>query len=113
MKILFESTDQFADVKVDGVSIKTRVWRGVTEKGIECFAYIPRIVVHKNLDHSQFEAELHETPHIQLAGISIPLCVTIPKMDTFPPKPPAPPPVRKIVEGVKIINPSISHKKED
>ncbi len=56
MKIQIESTDEITTL--DGVPC--RVWRGTTERGIDCFVFVHRIAVHKADDAAEFEAELAE-----------------------------------------------------
>jgi hypothetical protein len=56
MKITIESTDQLTDF--EGVPV--RVWKGVTERGAECFVFVHRIAVDNSQDAAQFELELKE-----------------------------------------------------
>lgn len=56
MKLTIESTDQLTTI--DGVPV--RVWKGTTERGVECVVLVHRIAVHKAQDQAQFEAELFE-----------------------------------------------------
>ena len=69
MRIQIEATDVITTI--DGVPC--RLWRGFTEKGVECKVFIHRIAVHKDADASQFEAELQEMPqpprHVPLSMI--------------------------------------------
>jgi len=60
---------------MNGVSC--RVWEGETERGIKCHAFITRIGVARDLDASQFEAELEEqrTPSPEIEAI--PLCMIL------------------------------------
>jgi hypothetical protein len=58
MKITLENTDQI--IQFNGVP--ARVWVGKTESGIEVEAFITRIAVHKDQDHTQFQKELSEQP---------------------------------------------------
>lgn len=53
MKVTLESTSRI----VSANGIDCRVWEGITERGVPCFALIPRIAAH---DPSQFAAELRE-----------------------------------------------------
>lgn len=57
MKITIESTDTITYYNGNRV----RVWKGVTERGIECGLFIAGLAVHESKDASQFEAELQET----------------------------------------------------
>ena len=56
MKVTIESTGEI--VVVNGVPC--RVWEGVTERGIQVQALIPRIAAKANQDLAQFEKELKE-----------------------------------------------------
>jgi hypothetical protein len=73
MKATIESTDAIAHLETrGGEPVKARVWHGTTEAGVEFFAYIVRVAVHKDSDNSQFERELTEQPHTPLnAPISL------------------------------------------
>jgi hypothetical protein len=57
MTITIESTHRL--VECQG-GIQCRVWEGKTSTGIRVYALIPRIGVHNDDDHSQFERELVE-----------------------------------------------------
>lgn len=46
-------------VEMNGVPC--RIWEGATESGIPVHCFIVRIAAHRDLDQSQFEAELQET----------------------------------------------------
>jgi hypothetical protein len=69
MTVILESTTKI--VTLNG--IPCRVWEGKTSSGIACHAYIPLISVAKDLDASQFEAELVEqrTPSAEIAAIPL------------------------------------------
>lgn len=56
MRIQIESTKEITTL--DGVPC--RVWRGTTERGIDCFVFVHRVAVHKADDGAEFEAELVE-----------------------------------------------------
>lgn len=56
MKVQIESTEQIIDL--DGVPC--RVWKGTTERGIECTVLVHRIRVQKDEDCTEFDAELKE-----------------------------------------------------
>ncbi len=56
MQIQIEATDKLTTM--DGIPV--RVWKGVTASGIECFVFVHRLAVRKDLNCSQFEAELAE-----------------------------------------------------
>ena len=56
MKLILQNTDKIVEVN----GIPCRVWEGKTESGIECHAMIALVGVHRDLDSSQFEAELQE-----------------------------------------------------
>ena len=58
MKITIEATDTTATL--DGVDC--RLWRGISEGGVECLVYVHRIAVREDLDQSDFEAELFAKP---------------------------------------------------
>lgn len=71
MKLTIESTDQITTL--DGVP--ARVWKGVTEAGVECVVFVHRIAVHRAADNDQFARELKE----QLPpGRHVPLSVVLP-----------------------------------
>jgi len=54
VKLQIESTDEVLDV--DGV--KCRIWRGVSERGVQCFVFVHRLAVHIDEDSEQFDREL-------------------------------------------------------
>jgi hypothetical protein len=56
MKLFIEATDQLTTI--DGVPV--RVWRGETEDGVPCLAFVHRIVVRDDEDYTRFERELVE-----------------------------------------------------
>lgn len=56
MKVQMEATDKITTL--DGVPV--RLWEGTTEQGTKCKVFVHRIAVHKDVDCSQFEAELDE-----------------------------------------------------
>jgi hypothetical protein len=56
VKVQLESTTKI--VKLNGIDC--RVWEGITEHGIKCHAYIPRIAASPDQDLSQFDQELAE-----------------------------------------------------
>ena len=61
MRITIENTDQIVSVEArEGGKVPARVWRGVTEGGVECQLLVTRIAVHKEADNSTFERELQE-----------------------------------------------------
>lgn len=70
MKITIENTDQFVTVETrDGSKVDAaRVWRGVTEGGVECQVLVTRIAVHRAADNSAFERELREHPPKHMDG---------------------------------------------
>lgn len=57
MKITIESTDTITYYN----GSRVRVWKGVTERGVEVGLFIAGIAVHQDKDCSQFEQELQET----------------------------------------------------
>lgn len=57
MRITIDSTEELT--RIDGV--ECRIWRGVTERGVHCYAFIHRIAVRADQDVSQFQRELVET----------------------------------------------------
>lgn len=65
MKIQMHSTTKI--VELNGVP--ARIWKGVTEGGVECHVYVTRVSVDKENDVSEFEKELQEhsapTPEIE------------------------------------------------
>lgn len=60
MKVELESTDQIAELVVDGKTVPARIWQGKTATGVPCHAYITRIACPSDADNSQFERELQE-----------------------------------------------------
>lgn len=73
MKITLESTNEIT-TRLGIRCPRCRVWQGTTESGIQVFAFIPLISVHKDEDQTQFERELETVPHVQMA---IPLSMII------------------------------------
>lgn len=68
MRITIEKTDQMVTVETrGGGTIPARVWKGVTDGGVECQLLVTRIAVHKAADNSAFERELTEPP-VKLEG---------------------------------------------
>jgi hypothetical protein len=67
MKITIEATDQL--VTVDGR--ECRRWKGMTERGVECDVFVPRVRVRSDADRSQFDAELKEMPQPRLPAIDL------------------------------------------
>lgn len=66
MKLSLESTDQIAQIEIDGASLPARIWKGTNERGTECLAFITRLAVPESAPpdaHRQFARELVETPH--------------------------------------------------
>jgi len=69
MRITIENTDQIVQIEPrSGGKIPARVWKGVTDSGIECQVLVTRIAVHKQADNSAFERELTEPPTATLEG---------------------------------------------
>jgi hypothetical protein len=69
MKITMESTTQMVAIETgNGGRLQARVWKGVTEGGVECQVLVPRIAVHKADDNSAFEQELREAQHEPMTG---------------------------------------------
>lgn len=56
MKLTIESTDQLTTMD----RMPVRVWKGVTESGIECFVFVHRVAVRNDADCNQFDAELNK-----------------------------------------------------
>jgi hypothetical protein len=56
MRITIESTDRI--VMMDGT--QCRIWEGVTERGVPCYVFVPRVAVREDHDAEQFERELQE-----------------------------------------------------
>lgn len=57
LKLTLTPTEQL--LLVDGAM--TRVWKGVTADGVECFALVARVTVHNDQDASAFDACLTRT----------------------------------------------------
>ncbi len=69
MKITIENTDQIVSVETrDGAKVPARVWRGVTDGGVECQLLITRIAVHRDAATAAFERELQEHPPSPMEG---------------------------------------------
>lgn len=69
MRITIENTDQIIKLATNtGGEIPARVWKGVTDSGIECQVLVTRIAVHKEADNSAFERELTEPPTARIEG---------------------------------------------
>jgi hypothetical protein len=58
MRITIESTDKLTEIG----GVTCRVWRGVTERGVECDLAIPLLRVAYGADARQFDRELGEMP---------------------------------------------------
>ncbi len=56
MKLTLENTSKI--VQLNG--IPARVWEGHTDSGVPVHAFISRVAVKNDQDHSQFERELQE-----------------------------------------------------
>lgn len=72
MKLILESTTKIGSLNIDGVSVPARIWIGKTERGTECFAFIPRIAVADGKEE-EFDSELKETPFVPGPPESLPL----------------------------------------
>jgi hypothetical protein len=69
MKITIENTDQMVTIESrDGAKVPARVWKGVTEGGVECQVLVTRIAVHRDADNTAFERELSEPPTATIEG---------------------------------------------
>jgi len=69
MRITIENTDQMVTVETrDGGTVPARVWRGVTDRGVECQVLVIRIAVHRAADNTAFERELQELPPTPMEG---------------------------------------------
>ncbi len=62
MKAQIENTSSIVDLHIAGTPVRARIWRGVTEKGIEFEMAVVRVAVPAKGDCSEFEKELLETP---------------------------------------------------
>jgi hypothetical protein len=58
MKITMESTDRIETIS----GLRCRMWEGVTDGGVKCFAFVPLIAVHKHNDTAAFDRELEAHP---------------------------------------------------
>lgn len=56
MKMQIESTEQITEI--GGVPV--RVWKGVTESGVDCFVFVHLIAVRNDHDSTEFERDLAE-----------------------------------------------------
>lgn len=69
MRITIENTDQLVTIEDrSGAAVPARIWRGVTDGGVECQVLVTRIAVHKLADNSAFERELTERPPKSMDG---------------------------------------------
>ena len=68
MKAQIESTTKIVTLVVDGQPVPARIWEGRTEAGIPCHFFITRVAVAKDVDSSQFDAELqeHAAPSLEI-----------------------------------------------
>ena len=64
MKIILESTPQIIDVN----GIKSRLWEGKTESGIDIHCLIIRIAVNTESNQTEFEKELESCSPPSAAG---------------------------------------------
>lgn len=63
MRIMIENTDQIVSVETkNGSKVPARVWRGVTDGGVECQVLVTRVAIHRDADNSALERELQEHP---------------------------------------------------
>jgi hypothetical protein len=69
MKMTIESTTKTVDL--DGVTC--RIWEGRSERGVRVIAHVTHIMVHKDDDQTEFEAELQEHRTPSAAAEAIPL----------------------------------------
>jgi len=60
MTVTLKNTSKVVTLIVDGKEVPARIWEGLTDKGIQCHAYITRIAVANELDSSEFDADLKE-----------------------------------------------------
>lgn len=73
MEIHLTSTTKVIQFDVDGKLVPARVWEGVTEMGVPCYAMITRIACLEDDDRTEFESELesqqHDAPSVEAAAI--------------------------------------------
>ena len=62
MRMTLESTTEFVELMIDGVPITARVWKGTTDKGVQCHAVISLIAVDEEQDSDEFVRDLDEIP---------------------------------------------------
>jgi hypothetical protein len=61
VKVVLQSTTKIVEFEQPGgARIECRVWEGVTEGGVRCHAYIPRIAAASTDDLQEFERDLKE-----------------------------------------------------
>lgn len=65
MRLTIENTEEITSIVTPQGEVPARVWVGHTAAGIPVQCLITRIAVHRQQDHSAFEAELAETPPVQ------------------------------------------------
>ncbi len=73
MQVKLESTTKIVTLQTPTGSVPARIWEGETASGIKVHAYITRIAVDKDLDTSQFDAELEQHAEPTAAIVAIPL----------------------------------------
>ncbi len=69
MQLILSPTTKI--VTVNGVPC--RVWEGISNTGIECHAFMCRVMVDKDSDTSEFEKELKEQmpPSVDVSAIPL------------------------------------------
>lgn len=74
MKVTLESTTKIVElVLADGtICPYARLWEGTTESGVPIHAFVLRIAVANDQDHTQFDAELLEQRPPSAAVAAIP-----------------------------------------
>ena len=60
MKITLESTTKVVELRTPTGTVQARIWEGTTASGIPIHAYVTRIAVDHQADHTEFERELAE-----------------------------------------------------
>jgi len=69
MKIIVEPTEEKFDAPINGVTVPTRIWHGVTDKGTEVEAYILSIVPVHDADCDKLFEESRAGGLVRTASI--------------------------------------------
>lgn len=65
MRLVMSSTEEIVEV---APGVQARVWRGVTGRGVKCFAFVAALAVSDLDDCAEFERELKEREPFRFMG---------------------------------------------